>query len=149
MALETPNSLHAALVAFYITPGALPAPNDGASFTVTASQGLLDIGFPPEPTFSGDFTDGLLLTLQEPVNSAEGIYFTNGIGEVTGLQGVTPLLLEPGTGDAVVDAFAASNGNWMVLAPTFAALYGFLAVSVFELPQVDDAELPVELPIAS
>jgi hypothetical protein len=150
MALETPNALHAGIVAFYALPGTLPAPNDGAVFVLTAAEGIADLSFPPSPPFSGDFTDGLLLELQEPVNPAEGIYFCNQLQVSAGVDfGLTPLLLAPGTGNAEVDDFAASNGNWMALAPTFSNPAGFLSVSIFELPQVDDAELPVNLPISS
>lgn len=150
MALETPNALHAGIVAFFITPGALPPPNDTADFVLTAAEGIKDLSFPPSPDFSGDFTDGLLLELLEPVNPAEGIFFCNQLQVVEGTDfGLTPLLLAPNTGNAEVDDFAAGNGNWMALAPTFNNTVGFLSVSIFELPQVDGAELPVNLPITS
>lgn len=151
MALEIPNNPHASMVAFYAEPGALAPPNDGVQWIVTALAGIQEISFPPAPTFSGDFTDGLMLRLQEPLSSSHGIWFITGwdCEDIEDEGGLTPLLLELNTGEAVVDDFAAEIGNFMILDVDPLSPFGFFTVNIFELPRVDDAELPATLPISS
>lgn len=150
MALEIPNNPHASMVAFYAEAAALPAPNAALQWLVTALAGIQEISFPPAPDFSGDFTDGLLLRLQEPLSSSHGIWFITGWAcDDEPAMGLTPLLLDPGTGNAVVDDFASEIGNFMILDVEPLSPFGFFTVNIFELPRIDDAELPATLPISS
>lgn len=145
MALETPNRMHATFTAFYAVPDAIPPGLDNeAIFVLTAATGVQSIAFPPSPDFPGDFTGGLMVVLQEPVNSGEGINYVSGWEGAPegGLEQLTPWPLNPETGNAVVDDFANTNGNYLFLFPDYNEAIGFMSVSFFELPQVDDAGLP-------
>lgn len=151
MALETPNALHASLTAFYaLEDSVTPDLDNDPTFVVTAATGIAGIAFPPLPMFSGTFVDGLMISLQEPVAPAEGIWFLNGWITEEEIVGLTPTLDEFVSGDATVDDFALSVGNFFVWQPNVPIdwPFGFMSVAVFELPQVDSAEVP-ELPIAS
>ena len=153
MALETPNRQHLTLTAFYAFEGALPPDNDNpATFILTAAEGIKSLAFPPQPDFVGSWEDGLMIELLEPVNSSESISYLSGWANNTDgqdLQGCTPWVGAPETGNDVVDDFAASNGNFMILFPEVFNQFGFgfMGLQITELAQVDDAEIP-SLPIA-
>lgn len=153
MTLETPNQLHAGLVAFYAEPASLPGGANPAEFTVTASQGIQSVAFPPAPTFSGTFTDGLMVRLQEPVHVAEGVWFMNGwqVEETIDEEiyvGLTPSTVQLNTGEPSVDLFGSEIGNWLNLDADPFNPFGFFTLSIFELPQIDTAELPA-FPLAA
>jgi hypothetical protein len=150
MALETPNRMAASINFFFADANQIPPDlNNDTEFVITALEGVEEVFLVDDD----DPSEGFFLQLQNPVNVAQASWFVSGPpgGAATDgsplVIGATPLSVDPGAGDPV-DEWAASNGNFLALSPVLDQTWGWFGVAIFEIPRVDDAELPA-LPLAA
>lgn len=148
MALETPNRMAASILFFYAESDAI-APGSEDVQTITALDGITALEFPPESIAGEPPGGGFYLVLKEPVSSDEGIWFTQGINPDFASQSLTPFAVDPDTGEDWFDDRAATNGNWLAIAPVEVDIsIGFIGVGIFKLPRTDAAipTLPIVPP---
>lgn len=150
MALETPNRLAGSILFFFADTDALPpALSNDPQAVITAQEGIAAFHLmPDEAPFTGEPTEGFFLELMHPVNVGQSSWFFSGPpgqqatdGSMT-FTGSTPVVENPNTGVATVDDWAATNGNFLCLNPDVSQQYGWFGVAIWEIPRVQDAELP-------
>lgn len=154
MALETPNRHVASVNFFFALANELPPlmAND-ETVIVTALDGCTFRQFPVEGPFTGSIADGFFLELMNPVNSAQATWFASGppggalMADPQPLQmGVTPLPQQLAGPSPTVNEWAVTNGNFLAITPDYQAPFGWVGISIHEIPRVTDAETPIPLP---